>query len=150
MRSVLLALALIGCDSPQPNDLRLPYLGMWSNTGGTVSASCNGMTPQESTLNAGQLQFTISKGTFDNVLDVAFTEPPDCHVEADVIADSASTAIIPFDNACTIMGGTLTFRSNGTFSTTDGVALTAVFTSVSDDGGSNVCTQMNMVPLKHP
>jgi hypothetical protein len=145
----------IGCNDPLPNnmntlpdmssELRTNFLGSWSNQGGSVTVTCPGMAPQMGSLNDGDFKLTISSAATANVLTIAFEDPPNCSFAATV---SGTTATVEADKECTLMGGTMTIKKDGTFTTSDGVTLNASFSHVLMGGGMT-CTQVNTVPFAH-
>jgi hypothetical protein len=147
MRAILVVVAILGCDNPLPagnpdlssNDAK-NFLGSWSDTTGTVTNSCGG---GQKMLAAGDLKITISASGAG--LAITFADPAGCQVDATL---SGSTATISA-KSCAITGGTLTFKKGGTFTTADGVTLSAVFDIVTDDGKGTTCTQSNTAAFAH-
>jgi hypothetical protein len=148
MRTILFVIAIVGCDSPKTGSNpdrsttgATNFLGSWSDTTGTVTNSCGG---GQQMLPAGQLQITITASS--SGLVITFADPMSCQVAATV---SGSTATVSADKTCPVTGGTLTVKKGGTFTTPDGVTMSAVFDIVTDDGKGTTCTQSNTVALAH-
>lgn len=139
-------MVVAGCGSGGGGTVdRTPFLGVWSNTGGQVTSSCD-TSGQGSTLAPDDLKITITEGSGASALIITFADPPGCAADADVSSD---TATISADKSCPISGGTLTVKMGGTFTTSDGKTLNGNFVNVTDGGQGNTCTQTNVVPFSH-
>ena len=93
---------------------------------------------------AGQTKQSLTFST-SSFVTLTFADPAGCVVPATV---GGATATVSADQTCSIPGGTLTVKAGGTFTTSDGVTLSAAFTHVLSGGGTT-CTQQNTVVFGH-
>lgn len=128
--------------------MRQQFVGLWRNSGGQMTESCGAAAARMTTLTPNELQITITAGVASPTVTLSFADPTGCTVDATVSGNSATLAA---DTSCGVpfSGTTITFKSGGTFTTTDGETLNGNFVDVSDDGQGTACTQTNVVPFSH-